>query len=406
MIQSDAMKKHLINRLRRRARVYITTSAKQACILVAAMLTGLYSISASAEEIRKTVKTSAAVAEKAEKKVAIKETAPAKKTEKNQPKEKAKEPLQTDDKKAEWIEQTLDYGVQEDRMRAIVKIEQIKDTAIKGKLVKKLIGLMKEEEDPEVLTKAITTLGEIKDSSAIPLMTQNLHHQSEEVRTASVYGLKSLKAVSARDDLIRKLKEQDLGNNANFTNALIQTLGEFKAVELVPFSKEALESNKTHKGIKESLVLFLGTVQSRDAKETLLKIYRDEDEDTMLRAFAVNSLSKLGMKDVAADIKKVVNTIDSYDAKKRKNYYSLHLYSIAALVKLGDREAVPKLINALRSNNPQVRLKAVTLIKEFKDKRTIDILKYKMKNDQNAGVRTAAKKALEEMGVDTKEEIK
>jgi hypothetical protein len=51
-----------------------------------------------------------------------------------------------------------------------------------------------------------------------------------------------------------------------------------------------------------------------------------------------------------------------------------------------------------------VRLKAITLIKEFKDKRTIDILKYKMKYDQNDKVRAEAKKALKEMGVEVKEE--
>jgi len=151
-------------------------------------------------------------------------------------------------------------------------------------------------------------------------------------------------------------------------------------------------------------VVFLGKAQSKDSKDVLLKIYKDEDADTTLRAFSVNSLSKLGMKEVAGDIKETIKAIDSYDPKKKKNYYTLYLYSVAALARLGDQEAVPKLINALRSNSAQVRLKAITLIKEFKDKRTIDILKYKMKYDQNDKVRKEARKALEEMGVEVKEE--
>jgi len=221
-----------------------------------------------------------------------------------------------------------------------------------------------------------------------------------------VYALKNMNAAAAKDKLIHKLKEQKLENNSNFTDALIQTLGEMKAAELVPFAKESLENTKTHEGIKEDLVIFLGKVQSKDAKDVLLKIYKDQDADTTLRAYAVNSLSKLGMKEVTGDIKEEIKTIDSYDSKKRKNYYTLYLYSVAALARLGDQAAVPKLINALRSNSSQMRLKAITLIKEFKEKRTIDILKYKMKYDQNDKVRKQARKALEEMGVDIKDEKK
>ena len=43
--------------------------------------------------------------------------------------------------------------------------------------------------------------------------------------------------------------------------------------------------------------------------------------------------------------------------------------------------------------------KAVNLIKDFNDERTIDILKYKMKNDPSTRVRKAAKKALEDKGL-------
>jgi HEAT repeat protein len=148
------------------------------------------------------------------------------------------------------------------------------------------------------------------------------------------------------------------------------------------------------------MVLFLGKTRSPDARDVLLKIYRDEDENEMLRSYAVNSLAKLGMPDVAGDIREVINSIEALEAKKRKQFYNLHLYSVAALAKLGDREAIPKLINSLRNNNAQVRLKAISLIKDFKEKRTIDILKYKMKYDQNPKVQAAARSALKEMGED------
>jgi hypothetical protein len=46
-----------------------------------------------------------------------------------------------------------------------------------------------------------------------------------------------------------------------------------------------------------------------------------------------------------------------------------------------------------------VRLQAVKLIKDLKDKRTIDILKYKVKHDPSPKVQKAAREALEAMDI-------
>ncbi len=313
---------------------------------------------------------------------------------------------ESDEKRAEWIEKTLDYGVQDERMLAINRIPLIKNDSLRARLTKKLIDMMHREKDSSVLLKALTVLSEMKEERAAPLMIENLDHLSEDVRTGAVYGLKNIHALSAKPRLIQSLRDSDLGELSNLTNALIETLGEFEAVEAVPFAKEAIINKKTHLSNRQSLVLFLGRVRSMDAKDLLLKIYGDEEEDVTLRAYAVNSLSKLGEGEFGAEIKRVLDLIESYDVKKRTRYNTLHLYSIAALARMGDPEAVPKLIDALRSNSAQMRLKAISLIKDFKEKRTIDILKYKMNYDQNAKVRDAAKKALEEMGVDVKEAAK
>ena len=392
---------------RRKARVYYALSSKPACIVAA--LAALLCVSAlHAAETTAPAKTTPAVADKGEHKAPAGKTdrkpAPLKpdaaKTEKPKP-----EPV-TDEKKAAFIEETLDYGTQEERAQAMDKISQVRDTALRGKLTHKVIDLMKNEAEPELLVKAITVLGTLKESAAVPLMTDKLDHRSEDVRTAAVYGLKELNGLSAKDKLASKLKEQNLSAVSNYTDALIQTLADFKAVELVPFLKESLEKYTTCASVKEAMVLFLGKVPSPDAKDVLLKIYKDEDESVLLRSYAVNSLAKLGTKDVTGDIKQVIAAIESYDAKKRKQYYELHLYSVAALARLGDPDALPKLIDSLRNNNAQVRLKAIGLIKDFKEKRTIDILQYKMKYDQNAKVQAAAKSALKEMGVEVPEDTK
>jgi HEAT repeat protein len=266
--------------------------------------------------------------------------------------------------------------------------------------------MTKDESDPEFLVKAINVMGEMKEKNAIAVLTEKLDHPEEEVRIAAAYALKSAGGASAKEKMIKKLKEQKLEFNSNFTDALLSALGEFNAREIIPLATEALSSNKTSRGNKENLMIFVGKIRAKEAKDVLIKLYTDDDEDLSIRALAVNALAKMELAEIAPRIKKVIETIESYDIKKRKKYYTLHLYSVAALARLGDADSVPKLIKALRSNNSEVRLKAVSLIKEFKDKRTIDILKYKLKYDQSPKVRAEAKKALEEQGVDVKGEKK
>jgi HEAT repeat protein len=79
------------------------------------------------------------------------------------------------------------------------------------------------------------------------------------------------------------------------------------------------------------------------------------------------------------------------------------MYCTASLVKMGDSNSIPRLMEALRSDNPVVRLKAVELIKDLKDKRTVDILKYKMNYDPSPRVQKAAREALKAMGIEVDE---
>ena len=328
--------------------------------------------------------------------------------EQEKPKEK-KEPKSSKEKEADAaksIMETLEYGINKDRKTAINRVLSIKDTDLQKKLSGKLINILDEETDPEVSVRAITVLGDIKESRAVPGFIKRLDDNSEDVRTAAVYGLKNLNAITAKEMLIKKLEKEDLTKHNNFTEALINILGTFKAKEMIPFTQKAIENEKTHSSIREYLVLFLGNLDTGETKTFLLKLYKNEDEELPIRSYAVNSLAKLKIKEVTGDIKEVMGTIESYNFEKKKQYYSLYMYSVAALASLGDHEAIPKLMNSIRSDNAQVRLKAVMMLKDLKTERTIDILKYRMKNDPNQKVRRAARSVLKEFGVEVGEEEK
>jgi len=316
--------------------------------------------------------------------------------------EKKKKFAENQKKKAKYVRETLKWGVHKNRIDAINRIEYIKDKGVKKDLYLYLVKVMDTEADADTLKKALTVLGEYKIKEAESLMIKSLDNDSDDVKIAAIHGINKIKAVKAKKKLLKAIKAQDFSKDSRYTNALLISLGNFKAVELIEFAKKTFEDTKTTKILRQNLVLFFGRLKSKKPKDFLLKLYKDKEEDLTLRAYAVNSLGKLNIKEATPAIKKMIAEIDLYSFKKKKKYYNLKIYSIQALVKMGDKAATPILMNALRSDNAMVRYRSIKLIKELKDKRTIDILKYKMKYDPSKKVRKEAEKALKELGVDVK----
>ncbi len=301
-------------------------------------------------------------------------------------------------KKTEWIKKTIQYGIHDDRIEAIKSALTLRDDVNKQEVIKLLDELMPQEVNPEVKRTAITILSELKSSSSTAWIIASLNDNSEDVKIAAIYAIDSLKITEAIPQLISILKEKKFTENSNFTEALIRTLGKLKATELKDFAIEHIKDTKTTDNLRQLLILFLGDLEDISSKDFLLEIVKDKEEDTTLRSYAAVSLAKIGAKDTASDLIEIIKEIDSYPVNKRKDYYSFSMYCTAALVKMGDSNAIPRLMEALRSNNAVVRLRAVELMKELKDKRTIDILKYKMQYDPSPKVQKAAKEALKEMG--------
>jgi len=313
-------------------------------------------------------------------------------------KKKARD-LANDKIKLEKITETLKFGVQKDRKDAIRLMDRINDEALKKKALDQLIDVIDKEEDIEIKRTAITVAGDQKYKPAIPAIIRALDDPDDDTVISASYALRKMKAMSAKTKLIALLKKRDLTESSNATDSFIITLGELKATELLDFAIKNIDKIETSKMTRERLVLFVGKVGSAAQKDFLLKLYNDDEEDMLIRCYAVTSMGSLKITSARGDIKKRIKEIKSYSFKKRGKYYKLFMNSVATLVKLGDNDSVPLLMDSLRSNNAGVRFKAVNLIKEFDDKRTIDILKYKMKNDPSTKVRRAAKKALKDKGL-------
>ncbi len=313
-------------------------------------------------------------------------------------KEQTKEPLD-DRKKSDKISQTLDYGIQKDRKIAINMIKEINDEQMKKDLLRKLATIVTDDSDMEIRKTAVTALGDFKSSENSEAVIKALDDTNDDVRIAACYAIGKIKIPEAKTKLIEILKKQDMTNPSNLTDAIIIALGDLNSQEIIEFAVENSKNIKNSRMLRERLILFIGKCGSAAQKDFLIELYKDNEEDMNIRSYAVKSIAKLKLKDASPSIKEVINDIDSYSFNKKKKFYDLYMQSVTALVELGDADSIPLLMNSIRSDNADVRYKAVNLIKEFDDERTIDILKYKMKYDPSGRVRKAAQKALEEKGL-------
>lgn len=322
-------------------------------------------------------------------------------------KARQKEELEREKTRADNIERILKFGLHSERRDIIRRVLSIKDDTVQERLARTLTDLIKKDDDTEVLKNSITVLGELNFNDAAGPIASHLSNSNEDIRIAAVYALAAIDDDAYVPDLLEKLKEQDLTVDSNFTEALIITLGNFKAEDIYEIAEKAIKDPKATRNAKEQFVLALGKIESEKPKELLLEIFTDDQETITLRSYAVNSLAHLGIEEAIPEIHKLMEEIDSYDFRKRSRYNTLQVYAIAALARLGDKDIIPRLHDALKSDNTSMRLRAINLIKDMDDETSIDILKYRMEHDPEARVRKAARDALKEMDVklDDEEEV-
>ncbi len=307
---------------------------------------------------------------------------------------------EADKRRADYIEKTMKFGTHKERKEAINFIPIIRNEARKKELTNQLISMLENERDATVVQKSIYVLQDLKSAEAIPAIVKFLDHSSEDVKIAAIYFLKNMEAKETSGSVLEIFKKLDFTKDSNYTMAVIQTLGTFKVNTEHEFVIEKIKDNKTTNINRLELLLFLGNSGSTGAEAFLTETFNDEDEDISVRSYAANALAKINAVNSIKDMNAFLKVYDTYSFNKKKDYYTLYIYVITALVKLGDTESFSRLYESLRSDNTTVRLKAIDLLKDLKDKRSIDILKYKAEYDPNLKVQKAAKDALKDMGIE------
>jgi HEAT repeat protein len=245
----------------------------------------------------------------------------------------------------------------------------------------------------------LRTLAEVEYNKEPQNIISTLSDKNEDVKEAAISAVQRLKIEEATPDLLNFIKNQDFSKNQAITASAITALSELRnGKQAAEFLEEKFKEKSTHTNIRSAIALYFGKVKDLRAEAALIDVAIDENEEPMTRAFAVNALGKMNSQKSIPKIKSILDKINESKSKLDiKRLSNLKIYSIAALVILGDTEILKDLVSYAKDDDANVRLRAVKQLGEIDNKEVIELLEYKAQRDPSKKVQEVAKKALEDL---------
>lgn len=301
-------------------------------------------------------------------------------------------------KKKEGLEKILKYGSHKERksaMREVVGLpEEYCDT-----IFNILAEIIENDMDNSVRVVAIQTYMFANARQKSPTIIAALKDKSIEVKEAAVSAIQKLKLEEASQPLFEMLKDQDFSKNVRITPLIINTLADIDS-EKVAFSflETKLRSDTTIPELKGAIALYFGKMKDLRAEQVLIKIATDDNEDVIVRSYALNSLGKMQSTRAVEHIRSILRDLEKDKSKAgSKKYASLKLYAMSALVAMGDKNILQEIIAYTKDDDPNVRIRAIQQLSELNDPSIVELIEYKALRDPNKRVQKTAKDILEKM---------
>ena len=295
------------------------------------------------------------------------------------------------------LEKQMRYAAASERKRAMRQVLRLKPEE-QPPFLKLLNEFARDDLDYSVREVSLRTLGKAKYTDALDTMVAALKDDRREVVLAAISGLDALESDRAKEPLAALLKEADYTENDASIGAAIRLLGRLKYRELAPFLKEKAMADSTDQALKLAIVLYFGASGATDMNGYLMELVEDEEVDILRRAYATNSVGKLGDKTKVPALREQLENIRSFaNPRERARYSPLKLQLLTALVRLGDESVEKELLAAARDDDARVRVRAIAQLGEAKMERARPLLEYIVDHDASIGARRAAKRALKQL---------
>ncbi len=260
-----------------------------------------------------------------------------------------------------------------------------------------IVQYAKEDLDFTVKAACLGSIGALNLDAGRPVLVEALKDKNEDVRRAAIRSIARLAYAPAAPALVEMIKTENFKENNTLLISAIQTTGALGHNDTAFFQKK-VEEPETHPEIKQTIALYFGTVKSAEAKDRLTKWVRDQDEEPLVRAYAANSLGKLGDPASIAPLNETLEEIRAItNPPKRARLGRLRLNAMMALLALGERSVEKEVLSMARDDDPNVRLNTARQMGDLKLTAALESLKYMADHDPSRSVKLAARKAAKAM---------
>jgi len=316
-----------------------------------------------------------------------------------QAKEKKSKPLTEDaiQRKTEVILKVLKYGTSLERKAALFEIEKLpEDKRDPFKTI--LLESLNKEKDLSMKQAFIRSAGELGLKDAKETIEEAVADENEDVSRAAVSALKKVGDANSWKPILEKLKSEDLTKNSNLTVSLINSLADIEGGENAhEFLEAKLKEKFNSPEIRSYTALYFGKKKILSAETILQEIAFNESETTTLRTYSINSLGKIKSTTSIPKLKELIEEIRKDPSKDNKKNQLLKIYSLGALIELGDETAFDEIVEFSKDDDSIVRLRSIQFLLDSKRPEVREILEYKSKRDPSPKVQKAAADALKKL---------
>ena len=227
----------------------------------------------------------------------------------------------------------------------------------------------------------------------------------KEGENSLFYSILSLVRKEKLKDAIPYLEEEvkkgDFYEDDGRLKESIRVLGKLGYDKIRSFLWEKFLEEGTHKENQLAIVdyfSYVGLEEKRDKEiiNKFLEILKEDYYPLSLRARVAYALSKNQISSSLPVIREVFEEIEKIgDLDKKKKYARFRLSLVRALFLLGDPSSWKLLKELLRDNDPMIRLRALSYLKDrIEDPEVQEMLSYKAEYDPSSRVRKKAQELL------------
>lgn len=308
------------------------------------------------------------------------------------------------DKKKDVLSKVLRYGTSQERKQALFELISFPKEHAK-ELYVYLGEMIRTEKDLGMKVVILRTIAELQLSEYKDSVILLFEDPNEDVTKQAVTTAKRLKIPEAVPPLVEKLKKEDFTKNSNAVTLYLNALSELpNGKDASPFLQTKFKEKFNNSDTRAQIALFFGSVADSDADSMLQDVAFDDALPTTLRCYSINALGKIKSQTAKPKLFELLDSLKKTAGKlDGKKAQSLKIYTIGALVQLGDKAVIQELNEFARDDDAMVRLRVIEFMGNMKDPAALEILNYKKDRDPSPKVQKAAKRAIDQIeGKDVK----